>query len=264
VSDRKRPHNLICAFQAIWRTALGGGYETEIPHQLAGVLKARQIADLGQHRHCRNEIYPAHRLQGCYDLGKGPLGHRVTDRLLQTLDTLALLAHRPQKLFERNTLLAMLELLQHEPIQVGQPPRLLARIMSPEPTLKDAIAATDGLLLVTPEYNNSIPGIFKNAIDWLSRPPSDIPRVFSGKPLAIIGASPGGFGTILSQEAWLPAAHIGDETLVWWTPACVSRGNRLRRRRGDCERQHQRTASTIHPRICELRAEHSRPQGLMG
>jgi chromate reductase len=44
----------------------------------------------------------------------------------------------------------------------------------------------------------------KNAIDWLSRPPSDIPRVFSGKPVAIIGASPGGFGTILSQEAWLP------------------------------------------------------------
>jgi len=54
--------------------------------------------------------------------------HRVTDRLLQTLDTLALLAHRPQKLFERDTLLAMLELLQHEPIHVGRPPRLLARI----------------------------------------------------------------------------------------------------------------------------------------
>jgi hypothetical protein len=53
--------------------------KTEIPHQLAGVLKARQIADLGQHRHCRNEIYPAHRLQGGDDLGKGALGHRVTD-----------------------------------------------------------------------------------------------------------------------------------------------------------------------------------------
>src|ERR1700680_4825528 len=46
--------------------------------------------------------------QGCDDFGKGPLGHRVTDRLLQTLDTLALLAHRPPKLFEHNTLLAML------------------------------------------------------------------------------------------------------------------------------------------------------------
>ncbi|KLK93554.1 NADPH-dependent FMN reductase [Microvirga vignae] len=70
--------------------------------------------------------------------------------------------------------------------------------------LKGAIAAADGLLLVTPEYNNSIPGVFKNAIDWLSRPPADIPRVFGGKPVALIGASPGGFGTILSQNAWLP------------------------------------------------------------
>jgi len=57
---------------------------------------------------------------------------------------------------------------------------------------------------VTPEYNNSIPGVFKNAIDWLSRPSADISRVCGGKPVAIIGASPGGFGTILSQEAWLP------------------------------------------------------------
>lgn len=70
--------------------------------------------------------------------------------------------------------------------------------------LKEAIAAADGLLLVTPEYNNSIPGVFKNAIDWLSRPDSDIKRVFGGKPVAVIGASPGGFGTILSQNAWLP------------------------------------------------------------
>jgi NAD(P)H-dependent FMN reductase len=70
--------------------------------------------------------------------------------------------------------------------------------------LKDAIAAADGLLLATPEYNNSIPGVFKNAVDWLSRPPADIKRVFGGKPVALIGASPGGFGTILSQNAWLP------------------------------------------------------------
>ena len=76
----------------------------------------------------------------------------------------------------------------------------------PEPVtrLKDAIVAADGLLLVTPRHNNSIPGVTKNAIDWLSRPPSDIPRVFRGKPVAIAGASPGGFGTILSQNAWLP------------------------------------------------------------
>ncbi|MFA9438890.1 NADPH-dependent FMN reductase [Uliginosibacterium sp. sgz301328] len=71
-------------------------------------------------------------------------------------------------------------------------------------TLKEAIAAADALLIVTPEYNNSMPGVFKNAIDWLTRPSSDIARVFGGRPVAIIGASPGGFGTILSQNAWLP------------------------------------------------------------
>ena len=76
----------------------------------------------------------------------------------------------------------------------------------PEPVagLKDEIAAADGLLLVTPEYNNSIPGPFKNAIDWLTRPPADIARVWRDRPVALIGASPGRFGTILSQNAWLP------------------------------------------------------------
>jgi NAD(P)H-dependent FMN reductase len=70
--------------------------------------------------------------------------------------------------------------------------------------LKDRAAAADGLLLVTPEYNNSIPGVMKNAIDWMSRPPKDIPRVFGGKPVALMGATPGHGGTILSQAAWLP------------------------------------------------------------
>ena len=70
--------------------------------------------------------------------------------------------------------------------------------------LKAQIMDCEGLLLVTPEYNNGIPGVFKNAIDWLSRPSSDIPRVFGNRPVAVIGASPGGFGTILAQDAWLP------------------------------------------------------------
>lgn len=48
------------------------------------------------------------------------------------------------------------------------------------------------------------PGVFKNAADWLSRPPSDIPKVLGNRPVAMIGASPGGFGTILAQDAWLP------------------------------------------------------------
>jgi NAD(P)H-dependent FMN reductase len=70
--------------------------------------------------------------------------------------------------------------------------------------LKEQIATADGLLLASPEYNNSMPGVFKNAIDWLSRPPADIPRIFGDRPVALIGASPGGFGTVLAQNAWLP------------------------------------------------------------
>jgi NAD(P)H-dependent FMN reductase len=70
--------------------------------------------------------------------------------------------------------------------------------------LKERIVANDGVLLVTPEYNNGIPGVFKNAIDWLSRPAGDIPRVFGGRPFALVGASPGGVGTSLSQNQWLP------------------------------------------------------------
>jgi chromate reductase, NAD(P)H dehydrogenase (quinone) len=70
--------------------------------------------------------------------------------------------------------------------------------------LKDRIVACDGLLLATPEYNNGIPGVLKNGIDWLSRPNADIARVFGNRPVAVIGASPGGFGTILAQNAWLP------------------------------------------------------------
>ena len=70
--------------------------------------------------------------------------------------------------------------------------------------LKDRIAAADGLLVATPEYNNSIPGVLKNAIDWLSRPASDIRRVFGGRPVAMMGASAGRGGTGLAQAAWLP------------------------------------------------------------
>lgn len=70
--------------------------------------------------------------------------------------------------------------------------------------LKERIKASDGLLIATPEYNNGVPGVLKNAIDWLSRPPRDIADVFGDRPVAVIGASPGGFGTILAQNAWLP------------------------------------------------------------
>ncbi len=68
--------------------------------------------------------------------------------------------------------------------------------------LQAQLAQAAGLLLVTPEYNNGIPGVFKNAIDWMSRGPGL--ALFVDKPVALLGASPGGFGTILAQAHWLP------------------------------------------------------------
>lgn len=70
--------------------------------------------------------------------------------------------------------------------------------------LKERIAAASGVLLVTPEYNNSLPGVFKNAIDWTSRPSADMARVWGGRPVGVIGATPGLGGTNLAQAAWLP------------------------------------------------------------
>src|SRR5512134_659027 len=64
---------------------------------------------------------------------------------------------------------------------------------------KNAIATVDGVLFVTPEYNRSIPGALKNAIDWASRPYGQ--NSFTRKPSAIIGASPGKIGTALSQQS---------------------------------------------------------------
>ena len=78
--------------------------------------------------------------------------------------------------------------------------------------LKERVIAADGVLLVSPEYNNGIPGVFKNAIDWLSRPPADIDKVFGGKPFGLIGATPGRGGTNLAQAAWLPVLRtLGTE-----------------------------------------------------
>ena len=63
--------------------------------------------------------------------------------------------------------------------------------------LKDAIAAVDAVLFVTPEYNRSIPGGLKNAIDWASRPYGQ--NSFARKPSAVIGTSPGKIGTAVAQ-----------------------------------------------------------------
>jgi NAD(P)H-dependent FMN reductase len=70
-------------------------------------------------------------------------------------------------------------------------------------TLREAIRAADGLLIATPEYNNAIPGVLKNGLDWLSRPSGEGARLFGAKPTALIGATPGGFGTVQAQDAML-------------------------------------------------------------
>ncbi len=72
----------------------------------------------------------------------------------------------------------------------------------PEPVqrFKDRIRAADALLIVSPEYNYSIPGVLKNAIDWASRPVAESP--LNGKPAALMGASTGHFGTVRAQMHW--------------------------------------------------------------
>jgi chromate reductase, NAD(P)H dehydrogenase (quinone) len=68
---------------------------------------------------------------------------------------------------------------------------------APVAELRAAIAGADAVLFATPEYNGSIPGVLKNAVDWASRPKAE--TVLRGKPVAVIGASTGAFGAVWSQ-----------------------------------------------------------------
>jgi chromate reductase len=72
----------------------------------------------------------------------------------------------------------------------GNPPAKVAE-------LKEKVRAADAILFVTPEYNYSVPGVLKNAIDWASRPYGD--SAWEGKPVAVMGASVGIFGTARAQ-----------------------------------------------------------------
>jgi NAD(P)H-dependent FMN reductase len=89
----------------------------------------------------------------------------------------------------------------------------------PEPvrTLGEAISAADALLIATPEYNHSIPGVLKNGLDWISRPSGAGARIFGGKPTAVMGATPGGGGTMRSQDALLHVLRaFGSD--MWFGP----------------------------------------------
>jgi chromate reductase, NAD(P)H dehydrogenase (quinone) len=91
--------------------------------------------------------------------------------------------------------------------------------------LQDKLEQADGILIVSPEYNHGVPGVLKNAIDWLSRG-DKAPRVFANKPLTVMGATPGGFGTLNAQTAWLTTwrtlrVRVWNESL----PLMVPRAN---------------------------------------
>jgi chromate reductase len=78
--------------------------------------------------------------------------------------------------------------------------------------LREEIAAADGVLIATPEYNGSIPGVLKNALDWASRPFPD--SSLRGKPVAVIGASTGLFGAVWAQaETRKVLAVIGADVI---------------------------------------------------
>ena len=62
---------------------------------------------------------------------------------------------------------------------------------------RNALRDADGVVIATPEYNHSVPGVLKNALDWASRPPGE--GAINNKPVAILGASPGGIGTARAQ-----------------------------------------------------------------
>ena len=94
-------------------------------------------------------------------------------------------------------------------------------IPGPVQALKTEILAHDGLLLVTPEYNNGVPGVFKNGIDWLSR--ADSKLTFGQRPTGLMGASMGGFGTLSSQNAWLPTLKMLGVRLFAGRSVLVSR-----------------------------------------
>src|SRR5213083_295884 len=86
--------------------------------------------------------------------------------------------------------------------------------------LRRAVALADGLLISTPEYNQSVPGVLKNALDWLSRAGPD--EVLIGKPVAVIGASAGRWGTRLAQAAVRQTLYA-TESVVLPAPAMFVR-----------------------------------------
>lgn len=92
--------------------------------------------------------------------------------------------------------------MEIEQVEIGNIPLYNQDLETAYPTevqaLKDRVATADGVIFVTPEYNRSIPGVLKNAIDWFSRPYGT--SAFKGKPALIMGVTGGRVGTAIAQS----------------------------------------------------------------
>lgn len=117
--------------------------------------------------------------------------------------------------------------------------------------LRQAIATADGVLIATPEYNGSIPGVLKNALDWASRPfPNNVLR---GKPVAVIGASTGLFGAVWAQaETRKVLSTIGADVIEHELP--VSQADTAFSESGELVEPEQQTMLSDLVRVLAARA----------
>lgn len=104
-----------------------------------------------------------------------------------------------------------------ETAEIGDIPLYNADLDTAEPPaavhrFREQIARADGLLIASPEYNYSVPGGLKNAIDWASRPANN--SVLNQKPIAIMGAAGGRFGTVRSQLNWRQVFHFTESYVM--------------------------------------------------
>jgi chromate reductase len=128
--------------------------------------------------------------------------------LIESIHLLGFAGSLRRASFNRALLRAAIEMMPEkvtvERIEIGDIPLYSAELDSANPPeavlrFRERIAAADGLLIASPEYNYSIPGGLKNALDWASRPPAT--SVLKHKPIGIMGASGGRFGTVRGQLA---------------------------------------------------------------
>jgi chromate reductase, NAD(P)H dehydrogenase (quinone) len=117
--------------------------------------------------------------------------------------------------------------------------------------LRDAIRNADGLLIATPEYNHGVPGVLKNTIDWLSRPPND--SALNGKVAAVMGASRGMTGTARGQsqlrQAFVFYQHV--RTAAAGGPR-LARARKIRCRRSSCGPGDARFPRHLSPALCRI------------